>query len=148
LGLHISLSTRYLALTNTRVVEEGDVFEGVSDVFLPVSDLYRSLEWYEKVLGFRRLRVDEKRGSAGLGTGNVVGLSLVECRPFQRATFPPNKNEVEFAFNLRTKDIQAVHDRLDAAGVDVDEITASFDGSFKCFAFSDPDGNRMSVVCE
>ncbi|HET7355703.1 MAG TPA: VOC family protein [Nocardioidaceae bacterium] len=123
------------------------MFEGVSDVFLPVSDLYRSIEWYEKVLGFRRLRVDERRGSAGLGMGDSVGLNLIECRPHRPLEFPPNKNEVEFAFNLRTKDIQAVHERLDAAGVDVDEITPSFDGSFTCFAFSDPDGNRMSVVC-
>lgn len=82
-----------------------------------------------------------------MGIGSEVGLCLVECRPHQAVTFLPNKYEVEFAFNLRTKDIQAVHARLDAAGVDVDEITASFDGSFTCFAFSDPDGNRMSVVC-
>jgi hypothetical protein len=30
--------------------------------------------------------------------------------------------------------------------VDLDEITPSFDGTFRCFSFRDPDGNRWSVV--
>lgn len=124
------------------------MFQGVSDVFLPVSDLHRSVEWYEKILGFRRLWVDDARGAAGLATGNIVGLCLVESPAHHPIAFPPNRFDVEFAFNLRASDIRAAHRRLDAAGVDVEEITPSFDGSFACFAFSDPDGNRLSVVCE
>lgn len=88
------------------------------------------------------------RVAAGLATGNIVGLCLVESRPHHPIAFPPNRFDVEFAFNLRTDDVRAAHRSLDAAGVDVQEITPSFDGSFTCFAFSDPDGNRMSVVCE
>jgi hypothetical protein len=64
-------------------------FSGVSDVFLPVRDVYRSMEWYEKVLGFRRLRLNEKRGAAGMTTGDgTVGFCLVEAHPFKPVEFP------------------------------------------------------------
>lgn len=119
----------------------------MSDVFLPVRDVYRSMEWYEKVLGFRRLRLNEKRGAAGMTTGDgTVGFCLVEAHPFKPVEFPPNKFEVEFSFNLATDDIDAAHKKLDDGGVDLDEITPSFDGTFRCFSFRDPDGNRWSVV--
>jgi catechol 2,3-dioxygenase-like lactoylglutathione lyase family enzyme len=122
------------------------MFQGPADVFVPVRDLHRAVEWYDKTLRFARLWEDEAHGSAGMSTGNPVGLCLVQAAPFKPLEFPPNDFGVEFGFNLATADVEAAHARLADSGVDVEEITPSFDGTFQCFAFRDPDGNKWSVV--
>lgn len=50
------------------------MFTGVSDVFLPVRDLDRSIEWYSSVMGFKLKFRDDERKAAGMWTGNDGGV--------------------------------------------------------------------------
>jgi catechol 2,3-dioxygenase-like lactoylglutathione lyase family enzyme len=126
--------------------EKFSVFEGIGDVFLPVADLNRALEWYTSVVGFRPFFRDDEHGSAGLSSGNGVGLCLVQVEEHQPLQFPSNDFRTDITFNLRSSDIDGTYRTLKDRGVDVEEIEESLDGTFRCFAFTDPDGNRISVV--
>lgn len=124
------------------------MFKGVSDVFLPVRDLDRAIAWYENTLGFIQTFRDDERRAAGVKTPDGGHLTLVESGTFHPVDFPANDFEVRFGFNLATDadDIETVRAHLAAAGAEVEPAVRSFDGTFACFAFRDPDGNPMSVV--
>jgi catechol 2,3-dioxygenase-like lactoylglutathione lyase family enzyme len=135
--------------------------KGVQHVGIPVSDLKRSLEWYEKVLGIvEEFRVD----GSGPGVSELlqvenadltavflrVGDMFVELlehktpgRPFDR------KNNDVGALHLcfRVDDINAAYDALKQAGVSVNsEPVYNDDGPLKGVSiiyFRDPDGIQL-----
>jgi glyoxylase I family protein len=117
----------------------------VDCVFLPVTDLDRSIDWYESALGLTLHWKDAEHKAANVGIGGV-GICLVQVRNHRPIVFPDNDFAVDISFNYRTTDIDALHESLTQRGIDVDPIEGSFDGTFRCFGFADPDGNRISIV--
>jgi catechol 2,3-dioxygenase-like lactoylglutathione lyase family enzyme len=125
-------------------------------VVVPVSDQTRSVAFYEG-LGF------ERRNDIPWGDGH----RWVEVYPPQGITglalIPPGPGEttgVATGIILNTGDIDAAHQELQAAGVDVDTEVARVGGSVSIrigpvesaapvppmFYFRDPDGNSLLVV--
>jgi catechol 2,3-dioxygenase-like lactoylglutathione lyase family enzyme len=124
--------------TKTRISKLGTVV-------VPVSDQERAIEFYVDTLGF------EKRADVPFGNG----YRWVEVAPEGAATTiaivppPPGKptGSVETGIGLHTDDIDAVHEDLRAAGVDVDaEISRMGDPVPPLFWFRDPDANTLMVV--
>jgi catechol 2,3-dioxygenase-like lactoylglutathione lyase family enzyme len=113
-------------------------------VMVPATDADRSIEFYEKHLGF------EKRTDVPFGdkyrwvevyppSGNT-GIALA----------PPREQDptgVQTGISLQTNDIDATQAYLKSEGVDVDEeISRMGDPVPPLFWFRDPDGNTLMVV--
>jgi predicted enzyme related to lactoylglutathione lyase len=116
---------------------------GLITVGVPVSDQDRAVEFYIDTLGF------EKRRDAPFGDGrwievappeSATSIALVAERDGQSAG-------IDTGIRLASRDAEADHEALLAAGVDVEsEIMRMGDFVPPMFTFRDPDGNRLVVV--
>jgi catechol 2,3-dioxygenase-like lactoylglutathione lyase family enzyme len=116
---------------------------GLITVGVPVSDQDRAVEFYVDTLGF------EKRRDAPFGDGrwievappeSATSIALVAARDGQPAG-------VDTGIRLASRDAEADHEALLAAGVDADgEIMRMGDFVPPMFTFRDPDGNRLVLV--
>jgi len=101
-----------------------------------VSDLKKSIEFYQNVLGFKDFWTgDEDWANLKLGPDD---LSLVRKAGFRH---PPH-------LGLRVKsesELEAAHLRLKEAGVKIQKIHAHRDGT-KSFYFCDPDNNFLEAL--
>lgn len=121
--------------------------QGVDAVFLPVSNLARSVDWYQATLGLDVLFREDQHGSAGMRAGDSgPTVCLVEVRDHRPVAFPENDFLTDIFFNYRVSDIETFHTHVAELGVEAGDIYTSLDGTFRCFAFDDPDGNRISIV--
>jgi catechol 2,3-dioxygenase-like lactoylglutathione lyase family enzyme len=113
-------------------------------VMIPVSDQDKAIEFYVDKLGF------EKRSDTPFGNGD----RWVEVAPPGAATTValcvPREGEtvgIEGRIGFSTKDVDADHASLKAAGVDVDETVMRMGGPVPpMFFFRDVDGNRFLIV--
>ncbi len=116
----------------------------ISLVMIPSTDQDRSIEFYERALGF------EKRTDVAFGEQ----YRWVEVYPPNGTTgialAPPREGDptgVQTGISLTTGDIDATHAALKADGVDVDaEVARMGDPVPPMFWFRDPDGNTLLVV--
>ena len=117
----------------------------VGCVFIPVTDLQKSTEWYEAILGVRL--IDRWDDGAGFyfSSGNTQ-LGLVKVESPQPTEFSINRNRKNTYYNFVVEDIEAAHQHL----VDRNVTTTSIEdfGGMKGFDFFDLDGNPFSVVNE
>src|SRR3954470_18537495 len=126
-----------VATTATRISE-------ISLVIVPSADQDKSIEFYEKALGF------EKRTDVPFGGD----YRWVEVYPPSGTTgialAPPRETDpvgVQTGISLSTDDIEATHAHLRSAGADVDaEVSRMGDPVPPMFWFRDPDGNSLMVV--
>lgn len=117
----------------------------VGSVFVPVTDLEKSREWYKNHLGVKE--IDRWEGGAGFFfPQGSVQFGLIEVTESQPTEFVINKDNSNCYFNFVVEDIEAAHEKLNAGRVRTTAIE-SF-GGMKCFDFFDPDNNTYSVVDE
>ena len=112
-------------------------------VIVPVSDQDRALAFYTEKLGF------EQRADVPFGDGN----RWLEVAPAGSATrialvppMPPQTIGVPTNIGLSTHDVDALHDDLKEAGVDVDDVQRMGDPVPPLLYFRDPDGNTLSLA--
>jgi predicted enzyme related to lactoylglutathione lyase len=110
----------------------------VNAVFVPVSDIARSVGFYQLALGLAVHAdwgeyVDMRFPAAG---PEAAGLAL-----YRRADVPIHEH---VTFNLSTDDVERVHDQLARAGFEVGELSTL--GEFLHFELNDPDGHAISIV--
>ncbi len=106
---------------------------------LGVTDLERSVAFFEERLGFPKLFLDAKHRWATLGTfvpGVTLGLSEVETAAGRGGATP--------TFGVR--DLDAVRRRLESAEVAFDGDTIEIPGVTKFATFFDPDGNAFMLA--
>ena len=111
-------------------------------VIVPVSDQDSALEFFVGTLGFET-RIDEEfaEGQRWLEVAPPGADTTIALVPAQGAG--PGEMEV----SLATRDADADHAALVAAGVDTDaEVIRMGDYVPPMFTFRDPDGNRFRVV--
>jgi catechol 2,3-dioxygenase-like lactoylglutathione lyase family enzyme len=117
----------------------------VGRVCVTVADTDRAIDFYVDTLGFEKV-VDEPMGpgmrwvEVGL-PGTVTTIALAP---------PPQGQEAggsQTGICLDTKDVDADHAALKAAGVDVDDEVTRYGGNVPpMFWVRDPDGNSLIVV--
>ena len=118
--------------------------KGITPV-LTVTDLTRSLEWYEKVLGFEPVFVnrheEDDAASAFYAVLNAGSCMLHLGRDTEMEQVAGNSG-----FEVSTDRFDAVHKTAVESGVDFYfDITLNPAGD-ENFALNDPDGNRIIVV--
>jgi catechol 2,3-dioxygenase-like lactoylglutathione lyase family enzyme len=117
----------------------------VGRVCVTVADTDRAIAFYVDTLGFEKV-VDEPMGDAGRWVEVAVAGT-----PTTIALAPPPPGQTagggQTGICLDTKDVDADHAALKAAGVDVDEEVARWGGPVPpMFWLRDPDGNSLIVV--
>jgi glyoxylase I family protein len=117
----------------------------VGSVFIPVTDMEKSMKWYEKHLGVRK--IDTWDGGAGFYFPNSdTQLGLVQVDSPQPTEFVISGKKKNVYFNFLVEDIEEVHKELKNSGV-VTSVIEDF-GGMKGFEFFDLDNNPFSVVDE
>jgi catechol 2,3-dioxygenase-like lactoylglutathione lyase family enzyme len=100
---------------------------------LSVSDLHKSIAWYQEKLGFGLIYTVEEIAWCELETpvkGTTIGLSQVESPEVKGAVMTWEVADVDHARGL-----------LEAAGVKFAGETSLIPGMVKLASFYDPDGN-------
>jgi catechol 2,3-dioxygenase-like lactoylglutathione lyase family enzyme len=110
-------------------------YDGGLTLSLPVSDLERSIAWYQDVLGFKLLYKLEELGWAELETGVQrvnIGLSVTE---------EVNAGSTTPTFGVT--DIEAARGTLQALDVKLDGDINTIPGMVRLQTFYDRDGNAL-----
>jgi glyoxylase I family protein len=117
----------------------------IAGVFIPVTDLQRSMVWYEKLFGLEPISTGGGMAGYKFPQGEAL-LALVQVEQRQEVQFEIRKGINNCYFNFETVDIESVHRSYVKQGVQVTDI---FGGeSIRIFHLFDPDGNRFDVVEE
>jgi predicted enzyme related to lactoylglutathione lyase len=110
-------------------------YDGGLTLSLPVSDLEKSIAWYQDTLGFKQLYKIDEMGWCELSTGVDrvnVGLSVTEA---------PNPGGATPTFGV--KDIEASRAALEAKNVRLDGDIMTIPDMVRLQTFYDPDGNAL-----
>ncbi|WP_068776996.1 VOC family protein [Paenibacillus sp. FJAT-26967] len=110
-------------------------FTKLVDVFVPVSDLDRSVPWYIKVLGLRLLGRDNEHARLSFYEGTCLTLT----RQKELNTYSA------VAFNVNVYDAHVDYVRMKDAGVTMVEKLKPLQ-SMSRFTIADPDGNPIEIV--
>lgn len=118
------------------------IVKRIDSVFVPVTDLKRSEEWYLRMFPFRV--------TFRSGDGTYVGFRFADSEPgnLKTALTLYKKDRVipqeHIAFNFFSEDIDDAHRFLKEQGVEVQDIQGG--EGMRFFEFTDPDGNRLEAV--
>ncbi|WP_394581517.1 VOC family protein [Cytobacillus firmus] len=117
----------------------------VGSIFIPVTDIEKSTDWYVKFLGVKI--IDSWGDGAGfyLPTGSTQ-LALVKVKSPQPTEFITEGDQKNSYFNFVVDDIESAHQHFKNNGIVTTEIDDF--GGMKFFDFFDLDGNPFSVVNE
>ncbi|MBM7587465.1 putative enzyme related to lactoylglutathione lyase [Bacillus pakistanensis] len=117
----------------------------VGSIFIPVTNMEKSMAWYEKNLGVKM--IDQWDEGAGFYFPNSsTQMALVQVQNPQPTEFVIKGNKKNVYFNFLVEDIEEVYDHLNNNGVVTTEIEDF--GGMKGFDFFDLDENPFSVVNE
>jgi catechol 2,3-dioxygenase-like lactoylglutathione lyase family enzyme len=111
----------------------------IGNVFIPVSDMRRSIEWYSRVLGYDPGPTSHDGTIHDIPTVGETGLALDANRPAFDPDGPPR-------FFWWTEDLRATYSFLDSLGVELASEIEDI-GSVAFLQFRDPDGNLL-MVCQ
>ena len=121
----------------------GTHIEDVRTVSIPVSDVERSLEFYQGTLGF------EIRMDVPFGDGRRWIEVAAPGSPTTIALTPPGPGQspgIDTGIRFTSGDVEADHASLKARGADVDPEIMRWPNSPPMFQLRDPDGNLLYVV--
>ncbi|MFK3960048.1 VOC family protein [Guptibacillus hwajinpoensis] len=121
----------------------------VGSIFIPVTDLEKSVKWYEKHLGIHKIQEWGEGAAKGVGfyfPNDSTQLGLVQVENVQATEFHVKAEQRNSYFNFLVDDIQAFYEQLNSKGVKTNELEHF--GGMACFDFFDLDDNPFSVVSE
>ena len=127
------------------------IVEGLGGLFIQSADPGALAHWYESHLGIQF----EEHPDGGsyyvvfqtrdVHSGEVRGNPVFAIEPAAGRLAPPEERGL--TFNLRVGDLEAVLERLTAAGLDVEDRTVVWEGG-KHGWMRDLDGNRVELYEE
>ena len=104
---------------------------------LPVSDMDRSIAYYQEALGFRPAWRTNDGSLAALASGEIEMLLLV---PWKRDALLPTHWSYVYV-----EDPDALHAEYQQAGADIVEPVATRSSGMRDFVVRDPDGHRFTL---
>lgn len=115
---------------------------------LVVSDIVRSRDWYERILGARLHR--EYGGTSAVFDFNGAWILLVTGggptadKPGVTFVAPENPGFVSHSFTIRVPDCEQAYEELRSRGADFLTPPHHWEGETRCF-FGDPDGHLFEI---
>jgi predicted enzyme related to lactoylglutathione lyase len=125
-----------------------EIVTKVSGIFIPVTDVKRSAEWYIRMFDMEMIDIGDY--GAGLafphGEATVVLWKVAKPQPVQ---FDTGIDKMPY-YNFNSFDIYSSYRELQAKGAKVSEIHESpgIPTGFRFFETFDPDGNPINIVEE
>lgn len=123
--------------------------KGIDHVAIVVSDMDRSLKFYNEVLGLVVLKDGRNEGGdkkSFLGTKNKSLVALTEDK--NRATEDSEVIEGVSHIAFKVEDVEKAKNTLENKGVSFIEVKISDDGKTKAYHFLDPDGLELEIFGE
>ncbi|MGG4491265.1 VOC family protein [Metabacillus idriensis] len=117
------------------------LLKGIEGVFIPVSNIKQSVQWYKDKLGFKLLYIEKEAGVMRLSNETVI--CLVHTPNHKPMIFPENHFGVGKYFNFNTSNIEKTYRELIERAVKVNSMDE--EDQTKFFTFFDPDGNPLGV---
>jgi lactoylglutathione lyase len=112
----------------------------IHHVLFPTTDMDRTAEWYEKVLGMKRVPIKA-------ATGRLQVLLMTNGNfdlHFTPVDEPTSLHPYHFA--LEVEDWDAFISRLEREGIDYEEVRERPQNNSKTTAIKDPDGHEVELV--
>jgi catechol 2,3-dioxygenase-like lactoylglutathione lyase family enzyme len=120
------------------------LFERIDSIYVSVTDLQASTEWYQDRLGLE-LHKQEKGCAQFKVYGGETKLTLVEMVSFRPIHYVDEGHKAPY-FNLHTLDFEKTYEQLHAAGV---PLSVENNNEFvRCFELMDPDDNWLGGCFE
>jgi catechol 2,3-dioxygenase-like lactoylglutathione lyase family enzyme len=119
------------------------MLQAVKCIYVPVTDVFKSGEWYRDVLGLKLRRIDPD-GIAFMSLVDGTDLLLIKTQDRQTLNFTNLDGSEGFALNFLVKDIEVFHQKLSDDGVNVQPLRDQ-GGCGMQFVIYDPDGNMYQV---
>ncbi|MDN4493562.1 VOC family protein [Ureibacillus aquaedulcis] len=119
------------------------LLKGMEGVFIPVKDPKISAEWYEEILGFQLIYLEEDACVMRIHELSQTVVCLVRTENHQPLQFPKNDFGVGKYYNFIPEDIDETYKSLINKKVQVNKIDG--EGTSRFFTFYDPDGNPLGV---
>ena len=119
------------------------LLKGMEGVFIPVKNPELSAKWYEEILGFKLVYIEEEAAVMKISEQSQTVVCLVKTIKHQPMKFPKNQFGVRKYYNFIPDDIEEAHRTLLTKNVKVNSISG--EGTTKFFTFYDPDGNPLGV---
>jgi glyoxylase I family protein len=121
--------------------------DGVGHIDLSVRDAERSAEWWERVLGFKLVNIDDRQGRKGYGMVHPCGLPVILVEHPQTATEEFDEHTIGLDhLALRVPDretLEAWARHLDEHGIAHSGIQDEIGGPL--IVFRDPDNIQLEV---
>lgn len=120
----------------------------INTVEIPVADLARAVEWYERCLGFVAEWSDEHHAMLVAREGDESArILLVETDDHTRLAFRSTKTSVTHSVvDFVSDDLDALHAHLRSCGANADDLgPPANDWAPRGFGFVDPDRNRLGA---
>ncbi|MCS7201385.1 MAG: VOC family protein [Dictyoglomus sp.] len=120
------------------------MIKGIGHIALEVSDLEKSLNFYEKVLGFKKLFNLEKDGKLILVYLKIAEDQYLELFPKKEIVQKENQNFMHIC--LITDNIFETVEKIKSKGWHIDiEPSLGIDGNYQAW-IRDPDGNKIEIM--
>lgn len=119
------------------------LLKGMEGVFIPVKDPEISAKWYEEMLGFQLIYMEEEAAVMRIHEHSQTVVCLVRTLNHQAMQFPENDFGVGKYYNFVPEDIEETYKMLLEKNVQVNSIGG--EGRSRFFTFFDPDGNPLGV---
>ncbi|MGO4108970.1 VOC family protein [Paenibacillus sp. YAF4_2] len=116
----------------------------VSSIFIPVTDIARSAEWYVRMFDLEPIEKTDYRVALAFPNCQTLVLLWKVEKP-QPVQFDSGRDRMPY-YNFTSYDINHSYSQLKAKGAKLSEIHEE-DG-YRFFEAFDPDGNPLSVVEE
>lgn len=117
----------------------------IGSIFIPVTDMEKSIAWYEKYLGVKKIDSWESGAGFYFPSGSTQ-LALVKVDSPQPTEFQVKGTQKNVYYNFVVEDIETAFQHFNSNNIVTTEIEDY--GGMKGFDFFDLDGNQFSVVNE
>jgi catechol 2,3-dioxygenase-like lactoylglutathione lyase family enzyme len=116
--------------------------EALDHVGVPVSDIDRSIEWYQRVLGLERAHEDISGSNPAVLAANGTGVALFAAKgePSPAAMFRP---PAHVCFRLSARGYESARAELEEADIKYEEFDHQVSRSMY---IRDPDSHRIEIT--